>query len=493
MIDERAGTLQRAREHARRARRGPREARYDAIVIGAGPSGLAAALRVAQAGKSVLLLERHSLWGGLNSFYKRAGRRIDVGLHALTNFVPPGVAGTPLARVLRQLRIDREALELGEQSYSQSACWVGSQWLKLRYANGGAGLREDVARLFPQAVPRFERLLARLPTFDAAAQAVRSARATLREELDQPLLEELLLLPACYYGAYSERDLPFGHFAVIFRSVVLEGLARPRGGVKRLLDVMIARLRAEGAELCLQNGVETILTSQGRVRGVRLEGGREIASGVVLSSAGWCETARLCQAFEPAPPPASELSFLEIIQVLDAKPAALGLDATVTFFNFGERLEYARPGPDGPGIDARSGVLCAPDNYAGAGAEEGLLRTTVLADPRRFRGLPEAEYAATKARCVELALDAATRVAFDPRPHALWSDAFTPRTIEKFSCHDNGAVYGATHKLEHGRTSIEGLGLIGTDQGYVGVVGAMLGGILQANRMVVQPSLAVGA
>jgi phytoene dehydrogenase-like protein len=47
-------------------------------------SGLAA-IRLAQFDKRVLLVERHTLWGGLNSFYKRAGRRIDTGLHALTN------------------------------------------------------------------------------------------------------------------------------------------------------------------------------------------------------------------------------------------------------------------------------------------------------------------------------------------------------------------------------------------------------------------------
>ena len=51
--------------------------RYDAIVIGAGMSGLGAGIRLAQYDKRVVVLERHSLWGGLNSFYKRGGRRYD--------------------------------------------------------------------------------------------------------------------------------------------------------------------------------------------------------------------------------------------------------------------------------------------------------------------------------------------------------------------------------------------------------------------------------
>ena len=79
----------------------PADSRYDAIVIGAGMSGLAAGIRLAQFDRRVLVLERHTLWGGLNSFYKRAGRRIDTGLHALTNFAPKNARGAPLTKLLR--------------------------------------------------------------------------------------------------------------------------------------------------------------------------------------------------------------------------------------------------------------------------------------------------------------------------------------------------------------------------------------------------------
>ena len=87
--------------------------RYDAIIIGAGMSGLAAGIRLALFGKSVVVLERHELWGGLNSFYTRHGHAFDVGLHALTNFVPARTRGAPLTKVLRQLRIRHDELELG--------------------------------------------------------------------------------------------------------------------------------------------------------------------------------------------------------------------------------------------------------------------------------------------------------------------------------------------------------------------------------------------
>ena len=61
---------------------------YDAVIVGAGMSGLAAGIRLAQYDRNVCILEKHSMIGGLNSFYRRNGRNYDVGLHAMTNYVP---------------------------------------------------------------------------------------------------------------------------------------------------------------------------------------------------------------------------------------------------------------------------------------------------------------------------------------------------------------------------------------------------------------------
>jgi len=60
-------------------------------------------------------------------------------------------------------------------------------------------------------------------------------------------------------------------------------------------------------------------------------------------------------------------------------------------------------------------------------------------------------------------------------------DMFTPRTIQKYTGHLGGAVYGAPHKSRDGRTSIKNLYICGTDQGFLGIIGAMLSGISMAN------------
>jgi len=60
-------------------------------------------------------------------------------------------------------------------------------------------------------------------------------------------------------------------------------------------------------------------------------------------------------------------------------------------------------------------------------------------------------------------------------------DIFTPLTIKRFTNHHEGTVYGSIDKSRDGKTPINGLFLCGTDQGFLGIVGAMLSGISMAN------------
>jgi phytoene dehydrogenase-like protein len=67
------------------------------------------------------------------------------------------------------------------------------------------------------------------------------------------------------------------------------------------------------------------------------------------------------------------------------------------------------------------------------------------------------------------------------RDHVVYRDSFTPRTVEHFTGHFGGAIYGSPDKVRDGRTSLKNLFICGTDQGFLGIVGAMLSGISMAN------------
>ncbi len=450
---------------------------HEVIIIGAGMSGLAAGIRLAQYDRRVCIVERHTVYGGLNSFYTRDGHRFDVGLHALTNYVEAGVRNAPLAKLLRQLRISRERLELCPQRYSM-VCFPGC---RLRFGNDVALLVSEVASAFPAEADRFVRFVEEVRAYDDLRYDVQpqSARRVLNARFGDRLLIEMLLCPLQFYGSAEPQDMDYTQFVTLFKSIFLEGLARPKGGVRRIIAELVKRYRSCGGRFRMGCGVRRLEHDGARVTGVVLDDGRTLTAEVVLSSAGRLETAALCGGPPPAPAEIGQLSFVESISVLDVTPAALGIDATIMFFNDAETFSYERPAEP---IDPRSGVFCCPNNYADhQHLPEGLLRMTSLANHDRWVGLEPSAYAAVKERCYHQAADHAVRFIPEFRDHVVYRDIFTPRTIAHYTGHLSGAVYGAPRKVRDGRTELSNLFLCGTDQGFLGIIGAMLSGIGMAN------------
>lgn len=482
--------------------------RYDAIIIGAGMSGLAAGIRLAQYKERVLILERHYLWGGLNSFYKRRGRLFDVGLHALTNYAPRGRRGVPLTKLLRQLRLRHADLKLGEQSFSE----IAFPTERLRFSNDFALFESEVQRAFPHQVEGFRRLTEDVLAYDSFSPSDPDLRARkiLGTYITDPALIEMLMLPMCYYGSAIPGDIAWYQFVILFKAFFDEGFARPEGGIRPLLDVLVKRFRELGGELRMKTGAAAILheaaaapptsSEARRAIGVRLDDGTEVFAPQVFSSAGYARTLGLTgQTDSLGAEDHGQLSFTETMIVTDPEPLAFegqkdapGAGATIIFFNDSETFDYRSPGKDFPlGIDPRSGVICCPNHYATSEAarlDAGIMRYTALANADFWCGFQDEEdYAQAKQAASEALITSASRFAPDPRPHEIDRDAFTPRTIKRFTGHARGAVYGAAQKHLDGKTPLEDLYIIGTDQGLLGVVGAMLSGISIANRYGLSP------
>jgi phytoene dehydrogenase-like protein len=457
--------------------------RYDTLIIGAGLSGLAAGIRLSMYERKVAILERHSLWGGLNSFYRLRGRRHDVGLHALTNASAARTGA--LSRVLRQLRMSRDQLALGEQRRSV----IRFPDLSVSFSNDPALFESELATAFPSRRDALAALHAELAAFapDGRPAPFASARVELLRRLGDERLADVLLLPICYYGSPLENDIDWTQFRILFQSLFREGIARPRGGIRTLLAALKTRLEACGAELRTNCGVARIRLDGARAIGVTLDDGSELECEHLLSSAGLDETLALCGRRPASASPSRDLSFLESIHVLDRAPAALGLDAAVAFYCAADRLCYAQS--EEP-TEPRCGVLSCPGNYVDQEPEAAtLVRQTVIANPQRWRELAasgEDAYRAAKLAHSARAAAAAARLFPDWSAHTQDLDVFTPRTIEHYTGHVNGRVYGSADKRLDGAIGIDDLHVIGTDQGYLGIVGSMMSGIAIANRHVLQ-------
>jgi phytoene dehydrogenase-like protein len=469
--------------------------RYDTIIIGAGLSGLAAGIRLAHFEKPVCILERHTTIGGLNSFYRLRNRNYDVGLHAVTNFTPKGTKTGPLSRLLRQLRFSWDDFQLAPQTGSR----VDFPGKSLRFNNEFEYLISEVGREFPRQVDGFRKLADFLAGLELGKVCDRptTARPVLAQFLSDPLLVDMLLCPLMFYGSPTPDDMEFTQFAIMFHSIFREGFARPREGVRLILKQLVRRYKELGGVLRLRSGVKSIVSDGNRAVGVVLDDGEIIEADRILSSAGLVETTRLCETAPPgfsqqAPSPIAdklapgEITFVETINALNCQPAALGHNETIVFYSNIPSFRYANPAEP---CDVDSGIICSPNNFLyDEPLEEGAVRITALANKDCWMNYAESEYAAAKLLWNERISASALQHVPDFRPAAIDTDIFTPRTIKKFTGHINGCVYGAPHKRWDGTTHLDNLFVCGTDQGFLGIVGAMLSGIGIANRHVLHQS-----
>lgn len=463
---------------------------YDVAIIGAGMSGLTAGIRAAHFGKKTIILEQHNAPGGLNSFFAKDGRKFDVGLHAMTNFVPPKQRRAVFNKILRQLRIDRSELDLIEQKSSR----IAFPDTNLRFSNDEALLESEVQSSFPRQIDGFRRLSEAIRAYPDSdlEKPFRSTREWIKDYISDPLLEEMIFCPLMYYGSAVEDDMDVGQFVIMFRSIFHEGFSRPVEGIRLLIRVVLQRYRELGGIRKMKTGVRKLISEKGRISRIVLENGSEITADSVLSCAGLPETYALVdEALAPDESElAGQLSFSETIAVYKSLPETWGWgDDTIVFFNDSDRFEYRNPRDP---VDLRSGVICLPSNFefGDRPLKEGLVRVTCLANHDLWCGYSEEEYRAAKDswfdRIQKSILPMMPRVNREYSDELIATDMFTPRTVKRFTRRARGAIYGSPNKVKDGRTSWDNLFLCGTDQGYLGIVGSMLSGVMVANQFVLK-------
>ncbi|MDI6742924.1 MAG: NAD(P)/FAD-dependent oxidoreductase [Smithella sp.] len=450
-------------------------AHYDTIIIGAGMSGLAAGIRLAMFDQKVCILERHKVPGGLNSYYERLGRKLDVGLHAMTNFSRKGERGRPLTKLLKQLRIPYEKLELSQQHFSR----IVFPERQLSFSNNPQLLMDEVASVFPHQQENFSHLLEAVLNFDDVnlQNQYQSAKEKVREFITDENLLEMLFCPLLIYGSAWENDMDFSQFVIMFKSIFLEGFSRPKNGVRSIINLLIEKYLQLGGELRLGAGIQKIDVENGVVRRVVLDNGEVLDSNKVMSSIGLPETMNIVSEKQECPA-AGAMSFTETILFFDKKPADQGIHDTIIFFNDNDKYPYRKPDTL---CDYSSAVICFPNNFNSDDYNEGVIRVTFMANFEKWNELDKAAYLLMKQEVRQASLSLIKKLFPQFEAELLYSDVFTPRTIMRYTGHIKGAVYGSTQKVRDGRTAVKNLFICGTDQGFLGIVGAMLSGISMAN------------
>jgi phytoene dehydrogenase-like protein len=276
----------------------------DAIVVGSGPNGLAAAITLARAGRSVLVVEAAPRHGGAVATEELTlpGFR-----HDTFSAVYPAAAASP---VFEAFELERHGLEWVHPRYAMAHPLPDGRAAALSRDVGETAATLDA--LHPGDGERWAAFVAPyLKRFDALRHTLLGGFPPLRGALGltrlgyRGLLEfaRLVLMPveglgeelfraggsrAWLYGSAMHGDVPPTGAGSAIAAAYLDlmghavGWPSPRGGAGALADALVACLRAHGGELRLDAPVARIDVAGGRARGVGLAGGERIAAPLVI-------------------------------------------------------------------------------------------------------------------------------------------------------------------------------------------------------------------
>ncbi len=439
----------------------PSAKRYDVVVIGAGIGGLVCSAFLAKRGRKILLVEQHFQPGGYCTAFKRKSFIFDAAVHHIGGCGRYSIVG----RCLRELGLELEFFRLDPMDSLIFPDFSIDIPAKIEDYTDLLGKKHPLEkRHIEQFFKDFEKLYRAIVNEATDSPTLnRYKDMTYREMLDSFFEDEELKKTLAgqwgYLGTPPERISTVGMCQMLI-NYLRDGAYYPRGGTQNFADGLRRSFAESGGETLLSTMAEEILLEGRKAVGVRLEGGGEVLTDIVVSNAD----AR--QTFTRFIKEEVDQAYSERLRGMKESPSYfllyLGLDPEVDLKGF-RRGFYHGPANQWKYISAPTMV---DSSLASGGRQIVNVVATIEED---YEGVKD--WKALKDRLTQENIDYLDRLISASgglKRHIEVVEAATPSTLERYTLNSRGAAYGwavtpeqtGSGRPDH-RTPVENLFLAG--------------------------------
>ncbi len=503
----------------------------DVIVIGSGAGGMAAALPLAQAGQSVIMIEQHNVPGGLCHSFRESGYRFSPGIHYVGQIGEGGFLrgiyeGLGVADDLTFFEMNPDGYEhirIGDETFDiPSGKEETIERFKQRFPADAKGIEDyfflidkicSQLPIVPETRSFLEFLTVPFRTKHMGRYGLFSLKRTMDDRMSDPLLKAFLSVQCGDHGLPPSKT-PFALHAAVTGHYLYGGYY-PKGGGRAIPRAFIRALKKHKTELLLSTTVDKIITEAGNkgrsAVAVKLNDGREIRANKIISNASPHMTyenlvgrEHLSNKLKKKLDNATFTTAAIVLYIAtDLDLASMNLDSGNYWYTNSSDLEayYSNSQniniaemDEAPGVFLGITSMKDPDSYRnGHHTIEAVnfISYDVFKQWQhtRFDDRPE-EYQALKRKLTASLLKTIERIIPGISDHLIYCELSTPLTNDHYVRSTNGACYGTEKTMNQigpfsfkNRSEIHNLYLCGASTAAHGLSGATSSGMGVASML----------